>query len=225
VSTSAHLLGPSGAGDRREEDLSDDEIVERVRRGRAGDFEILVRRHNRRMFRAVRSVIRDSVAAEDVIQDAYIKGYTRLDQYRGPASVGAWLARIALHEAQSWVRKSIAPPPSEAAVGVDPSADPERQASRDQLVRALEQAVDRLPADFRGVFILRAIEELSTYETAYCLDIAEATVKTRLHRARKLLLADLGQEYGSALHDVLAFAGSQCQRITSGVLARLPRLR
>jgi RNA polymerase sigma-70 factor, ECF subfamily len=221
VSISAHVLRHSGARDRREDDLPDDEIVEQIRRGQVGDFEILIRRHNRRMFRAVRSVIRDPVAAEDVIQDAYIKGYTRLDQYRGPASVGAWLARIALHEAQSWARRSITPPPSEEAVRVDPSADPERQASRDQSIRELEQAIDRLPADFRGVFILRAIEELSTYETAYCLDIAEATVKTRLHRARKLLLADLGQEYGSALRDVLAFGGSQCQRITSGVLARL----
>lgn len=100
-------------------------------------------------------------------------------------------------------------------------SDPERAAAREEIRRLLERAIDDLPAPFRVVFVMRALEEMSVAETATNLGLREETVKTRLHRARRLLRRALDERLASALEGAFPFAGARCARITQKVLDRL----
>jgi RNA polymerase sigma-70 factor (ECF subfamily) len=98
----------------------------------------------------------------------------------------------------------------------------ERQAMRAQARHLLEASIDALPEAFRTVFVLRAVEEMSGEEVARCLDIPEATVRSRFFRARSQLRAALLAQLDIAFEDVFSFDGARCDRIVAAVLARLP---
>ncbi|HZH52867.1 MAG TPA: RNA polymerase sigma factor [Microvirga sp.] len=219
----------------RLDDLDDRALVERARNRDAAAIRLIMQRHNRRLYRVARSVLGDDSEAEDVVQEAYFRAFTHLDGFRGEARLSTWLTRIALNEALGRLRQ-LRPQVDlravdkitdhgEARVIVLPSArqdsDPEQAAARAEVRRLLERAVDRLPGPFRVVFILRDIEELSVEETASQLGLRPETVKTRLHRARRLLRQALRATLSSTLTDVFPFAGARCARVTQAVLDRL----
>jgi RNA polymerase sigma-70 factor, ECF subfamily len=208
-------------------DLSDQDAVARVRAGDAACFELLMRRHNRRVFRAARAILKRDDEAEDVMQDAYVRAYEHLGEFRGDAGFGTWVARIAVHEAFARLRRerrfSSAVPPSEEPTSMLPKPDrtPEELVNDHQLRDVLEKAIDALPDDFRAVFVLRAVEQMSGAETADCLGIPEETVKTRLHRA-KLRLQDLVMTSLDANSErAYEFHLVRCDRVVKGVLERL----
>src|SRR5262249_32973005 len=172
-------------------------IVDRVRSGDLALFEILMRRHNQRVYRVARAVVRGEAEAEDVMQQAYINAFLHLNQFEQRSQFSTWLTRITVHEALARRRKHR---PQEALPSADrsgnegimesliaPDADPERQAYGAELGRLLESAVDALPETYRSVFMLREIEGLSTSEAAASLELGEEAVKTRLHRARAMV--------------------------------------
>jgi RNA polymerase sigma-70 factor (ECF subfamily) len=99
--------------------------------------------------------------------------------------------------------------------------DPERTTAQHQIRDLIEQAIDELPEIFRVVFVMRAVEDMSIEETADFLNLRPETVKTRLHRARKLLRQALDEKLAPALTDVFPFAGSRCLNMTDEVLSRL----
>src|SRR6185369_15269216 len=179
----------------------DAEIVRRVQAGDSALFEILMRRHNQRVYRVVRAVVKDEADVEDVMQQAYINAFTHLQQFEERSQFSTWLVRIALHEAFGRRRKvqraETTAARSHADVDDDrgelmetlasPAADPERQAYARELHRVLEAAVDTLPEAYRTVFMLRDIEGLSTSETGQGLGLGDEAVKTRLHRARAMI--------------------------------------
>lgn len=101
------------------------------------------------------------------------------------------------------------------------ASDPEKDSARAEIRRLVEQAVDRLPEAFRAVFVMRDIEDMSIDETADHLGIPAATVKTRLHRARKLIRGELEESLSSALAGSFPFAGARCAQMTDVVFARL----
>jgi RNA polymerase sigma-70 factor, ECF subfamily len=105
--------------------------------------------------------------------------------------------------------------------GVRVDSNPEADASRAEVRRLLERAVDDLPEAFRIVFVMREIEQMNVEETASQLGIPTETVKTRLHRARRLLREALQEKLGSALQDTYAFDGERCERMTEAVLRRM----
>src|SRR4051812_34773832 len=189
----------SGAVVERWNALSDEDIVARVIGGQTALFEVLMRRHNERLYRAARAILRDEREAEDVMQQAYVNAYTHLRQFDGRAQFATWLTRIAVHEALARARKRgrYQQLEDEDLGRVEPfmvtnrPADPERQAFGRELAGLLEAAVDTLPDGNREVFVLRQIEELSTAETAQCLGVSEDVVKTRLSRARATLRREL----------------------------------
>jgi RNA polymerase sigma-70 factor (ECF subfamily) len=115
--------------------------------------------------------------------------------------------------------------PAEAEIIPFPLAsstdDPERVMAQRQILRLVEEATDALPETFRLVFVARVIEGLSVEETAALLDLPPATVKTRLHRARKLIRARLEERIGPVLVDAFPFAGARCDRLTDAVLEKL----
>jgi RNA polymerase sigma-70 factor (ECF subfamily) len=213
--------------------LTEAALVARARDGDAEAFRAIMQQANQRLFRVARGIVRDEVEAEDVVQEAYVRAFQHLASFRGEASVFSWLTRITINEARGRLRKTWpigldGLQPGEQERGqllMFPTAagtgDPEREASRADTRRMLERAVDELPQAFQLVFIMREIEGCSVEETAVNLDIKPETVKTRLHRARRLLRRALEAQLGGAMSEAFPFLGTRCTRITERVLLRL----
>lgn len=206
--------------------LTDEEIVLRVRAGEVALFELLMRRHNPRVYRAARAILHDAGEAEDVMQDAYVRAYEHLGEFEGRARFSTWLTRIAVNEALSRVRRSkrfdsLESHTEDSSMSTEDGLSPEQQASDVEMRSALETAVARLPDDFRSVFVLRAVEGMSGAETAECLGIPEDTVKTRLHRARARLQEMLIASIEPALPSVYEFHLTRCDRVVAAVLRRI----
>lgn len=210
---------------------ADDALIARIRAGDASAYEPIMRRYNRRLFRVTRSILSDDDDAQDAMQEAYVRAFTRLDEFRLPGNFGAWLTRIAVNEALMIKRRShrFAKWRSPSAddeddpIAQEPTSGPgtEDAAANRELRRLIEAAVDDLPVPFRTVFVLRALEQLSVEETATCLDIPVATVKTRFHRARSMMQQSLDRHIEAASLTVFDFAGPRCDRMVAAVLARL----
>jgi len=202
---------------------ADDAVIARVLAGDTGSFEVLMRRYNRRVYRAARAVLRDEGEAEDVVQDAWVRAYTHLRQFSGRASFATWLTRIAFHESLSRRRYRVRHLPLDEHAAALPAATrpPEQEVGARQVASALEAAIDELPARYRMAFVLRDLEGLGTAEAAACLEVPEATVKTRLHRARALLRSRLDGVLGVSADGVYAFGGQRCDRVVAAVMARI----
>jgi RNA polymerase sigma-70 factor (ECF subfamily) len=209
--------------------LSDEDIVARVCAGERHLFELIMRRHNARVFRAARAILRDANEAEDVMQDAYVRAYEHLAEFAGRSRFSTWLTKIAVYEALARVRKrrrfepfdTLQPQQEEHLMSTQSSASPEAHTSDGEMRVVLERAIDDLPDEFRAVFVLRAIEELSGAEAADCLGIPEETVKTRFHRARARLQEAILTSIEPALPSVYDFHLSRCDRVVAAVLGRI----
>jgi RNA polymerase sigma-70 factor (ECF subfamily) len=174
-------------------------------------------------------VLRDDAEAEDAAQEAWVSAWRHLDQLEDPRRIGAWLTRIAVREALARARRAgrttlldgDADVASEDAMSPIASRSPEHEASDREMGRLMERAIDELPEQFRTVFVLRLVEELSVAETADCLEIPEDTVKTRLHRARARVGQHLLASAERAAPRAFAFEAERCDRIVAAVLARI----
>jgi RNA polymerase sigma-70 factor (ECF subfamily) len=196
-------------------------------------FRAIMRRHNQRLYRIARSVLRNNADAEDAVQEAYVSAFTHLASYRGESSLAAWLSRIVMNEALGRLRQvrptvaldALASSQTEAEIiqfpRSNPNDDPERTMAQRQILELVERATDELPDAYRLVFVARVIEGMSVEQTADLLDIRAETVKTRLHRARQLVRDQLSKQIGPVLMDAFPFAGRRCDRMTSTVMKRL----
>jgi RNA polymerase sigma-70 factor, ECF subfamily len=207
------------------------ELVALLRAGRASAFVAVMRHNNQRLYRLARGVLRDEAEAEEAVQESYLRAFTHLDGFKGESTVATWLARIVLNEALGRLRRR------RPTVAIDDVAEtlaaggpgplsreepsPEQAMARQEIRRSIEKAVDDLPASFSAVFMMRAIEQMSIEETASCLGIQAETVKTRFHRANKLLRQALSARFGSILDGAFPFLGARCDRLTGTVIARL----
>jgi RNA polymerase sigma-70 factor (ECF subfamily) len=215
--------------------LGDGELVRLARKGEAAAFAEIMRRNNRHLFRAARGVLRDDAEAEDVVQEAYVRAFRGLAGFRGDAGLSTWLTRIALNEALGRLRRrrntvgletvESAQRGEGARIFMFPTAqtggDPEGVAARREIRRLLEAAIDELPEAFRLVLVARDVDGMSVEETAEVLGVRPETVRTRLHRARRLLRTALDQRLGDTLREAFPFDGARCARMTEAVLARL----
>jgi RNA polymerase sigma-70 factor, ECF subfamily len=213
-------------------------LAQRAQQGDPAAFTLLMRRHNRRLFRLARSLLRNAAEAEDALQEAYLCAYRALGSFRGESSLATWLSRVVANECTARLRKqarrdNIVPmvsvqdlPDAEEMPMTPPTSEPdpgtpERALARTELRELLERRIDALPESFRTVFILRCVEELSVEETAACLQIPDATVRSRLFRARSLLRESLAQDIDMAERDVFSFDGERCDRLVAKVQARI----
>ena len=212
--------------------VSDSELVARIAAGDQAAFEVLMRRHNPRLFRTARAILKDDGLPEDAVQDAYLDAYRHMATFRGDAQVGTWLVRIAVNQSLMRLRKQkrdrvVIPFDNPAGDSrVSEIADDKTESPTDAMLRRetrqmLERHIDQLPSSFRTVFVLREVEEMSVEETSDALAIPPATVRTRLFRARALLRQALARDVDHATRDVYAFAGARCDRIVANVLARV----
>jgi RNA polymerase sigma-70 factor (ECF subfamily) len=209
---------------------SDLQLIERVLAGEIALYELLMRRHNQRVYRVIRSVVSNDFEAEDILQEAWVRAFEHLNQFAGRANFSTWVARIALNEALARRRTSARWTPLEDEAGTimpelnrqqTTSATPETEAIQGQLGQMLQSAVDTLPETYRSVFVLREVEQLNTSETAECLGLSEEAVKTRLHRSRALLRRELENRMGSTIREAYSFLGARCDRVVAHVLERI----
>ena len=204
-------------------------LVAAARGGDGAAFEAIMRRHNRQLFRTARAILRNEADAEEAVQEAYLTAFLHLDGFSGTARLSTWLVKITVNEALGRLRRRMPGGESEDLAEETMSkrttaeASPEAAAAQGEIRRLLEAAIDALPQAQRTVFMLRAVEEFSTEDTASCLGIPPETVKTRLHRARQALRRRLQHCVASALTDTFPFAGARCDRVVAAVLSRLDR--
>ncbi len=204
-------------------------LIGRAKHNDAAAVHAIIRLCNRRLYRIARSVVRDDLEAEDVLQAAYGRAFTSLPEFRGQSSICTWLARIVLNEALGRRRRpdavghiSLQDRQRARSLSLrDTQPDPERMVAQREVQRLLERAIDHLPKAYRIVLVMRTVEGISVEETARLLGIPPATVKTRLHRARALLRARLETDAGPLLADAFPFDGRRCLRVTARVLNRL----
>lgn len=197
-------------------DSDDSELISRVCSGIHADFELLVRRHNQRLFRAARAVLRSDIDAEDAVQQAWLDIYRNLKSFRGDSAFTTWATRITVNTAILHARKR--PVLSEAS-SVETGAGPDVALERAEMGRVLEGCLAQLPQGNREVMVLRDVLELDTAETAACLGLTQEAVRVRLHRARAAVAATLTE---LTLDHVYEFDGARCDRLTSNVMANLP---
>ena len=179
--------------------------------------------------------MKDDAEAEDALQEAYILAYRNIGDYRADAQLGTWLTRITINQALMRLRKQkrerVVVPFSTTSTSENASADedvaderaepPSTTTLRAEIRRILERRIDELPDAFRAVFVMREVEDMTVQETADCLSLPPATVRTRLFRARAMLREALQRDMDTAAVDIYGFAGDRCDRIVATVLARL----
>ena len=212
---------------------TDAELVARARGRDEAAVRAIMASNNRRLYRIARGILRNDSEAEDVVQEAYFRAFTHLDDFRGDSSLATWLARIAMNEALGRLRRqrpsvdldTLAPGVLEAQIIQfplsAPSEDPEKSMAQREIQHVVEHAIDELPDAFRIVFITRVIEGMNVEETADILGLKPETVKTRLHRARTILRDNVEKKIGPVVLEAFPFAGKRCERLTEAVLKRL----
>ena len=196
---------------------------------------LITRRNNQRLFRAAWAILKNRAEAEDAVQSAYLNAFAAIGEFAGRSSLSTWLTRIVVNEALGRARaarRRAAQLDAGSVADLDYYREklmqgsatldrPDGELAREQVRRLLEAAVARLPTEFRTVFILREIEEMSVEDTAQVLEILPATVKTRLLRARLRLREDLAPEVRATLDGAFPFAGADCAAMTGRVLVEL----
>jgi RNA polymerase sigma-70 factor, ECF subfamily len=211
-------------------ELQDEEVVGRVLSGETALFEILMRRYNQRLYRVSRVILRDDGEAEDVMQDAYVRAYEHLHQFAGKAAFSTWLTRIAIHEALARKRRRGRMEELDALTSTNgdtmpilksSAPTPEAGTAQSEARQLLEEAIDRLPENYRTVVVLREVEEMSVAETAESLGVTDAVVKTRLHRAHAMLRKDLYARARGRAADLYQFHAVRCDRVVKAVFARI----
>lgn len=209
--------------------LDDNEVVKRVLAGENCLFELLIRRHNQRLFRVARSILDDDNAAEEALQQTYIKIWTRLETFAGRSSLVTWMHRILVRICYGIRQGQRSADREPIADGDDEPVcleQPFTTAAGSETAREVEEAMMSLTPGYRAVFTLRVIEGMSTAAVAEALEVSEGVVKVRLHRARERLQRRLvaHAESSSGRRDIWRFDGARCDRITAAVLDAIARV-
>lgn len=214
---------------QQQRELSDSEVIGRVLGGETALYEIVMRRYNERLYRVARAILRDDGEAEDVMQDAYVRAYRNLGQFEGRSAFATWLTRIAVNEALQRRKQRMKIEPIDLRDGAEDHImelaalgdSPEQNYGRQEITGILEQAIAALPEQYRVVYMLREVEEMSTEETAESLELSEENVRIRLHRARGLLKKYLVEKAGLAARHAYPFHLSRCDRVVANVFANI----
>jgi len=175
---------------------AEESLIQSALKGRSDAFGDLVEPYLTSLIRFARARLGCESEAEDIVQQAVLRAFIHLGQFRQEASFKTWLSAIALNEVIHWRRgQAVAPIQSlhetYAAKLADPASSPHAQCQRREEAERLRQAMTRLPEEYRQMIQLRDLHELSVAETARSLSLTAAAVKTRHHRARKLLVRTL----------------------------------
>ncbi|HVN20033.1 MAG TPA: RNA polymerase sigma factor [Dongiaceae bacterium] len=214
----------------KNEEWTDEQVITRVLAGETALYELLMRRHNQRLYRVARAILRDDAEAEDVMQDAYVRAYQNLASFEGRAKFSTWLTRIAVHEALARTRRRSRFQSLDSTdethgdpmnTAVSSSRSPEQESYDRELASVIEKAVLSLSDEYRLVFTLRDVEGMSTDETAQCLNLTPENVKVRLHRAHAKLRRELYTAVGATTARCFQFYAPRCDRVVNRVFEAL----
>jgi len=210
--------------------IKEAEVIKRILGGEKELYEILVRRNNQKLYRVIRSYLKDDAGIEDVLQNTYIKAYTRLYQFNLESQFSTWLIRIAINESLAELKKkgkvlhlnnynqnmdndSVLDIPDHKQL------NPQEKMAQNETKQLLENAIDQLDIKYKTVYVMKEVEEMSLKEIATALDIGLANVKIRLHRSKEMLKETLYRL--SSNTDVFEFGYNRCDRITENVMKRI----
>lgn len=210
--------------------LSDSEIINRILSGEKELYEILVRRNNQKLYRVIRSYLKDEAEIEDIMQNSYIKGFTKLYQFKLEASFSTWLIRIAINEAltrlkekgkRHYINENIQHFQQNSILEIpdNQQLNPQEKMIQKETKQVLENAIDHLEPNYKIVYMMKAVEGMSSKEIAAALGITEANVKVRFHRSKDMLkntLFELSQE-----QNIFEFGFNRCDRITERVMENI----
>ena len=210
--------------------IEESEIIKRILSGEKEFYEILVRRNNQKIYRVIRSYIKDEDDIEDIMQDSYVKAYTKLDQFKLESTFSTWLIRIAINEALARLKEKA------KLYSIDKQSDdrkgnmileipdnkelnPHDKMIRNEAKELLKNAIDQLDTKYKTVYMMKEVEEMSIKEIATALDLTEVNVKVRLHRSKEMLKEILFEVTSD--QKVFEFGFSRCDRITENVMKRI----
>ncbi|MFI4896778.1 MAG: sigma-70 family RNA polymerase sigma factor [Phycisphaerales bacterium JB059] len=215
-STRLRLLAP----------LTDEQVAARVVEGDTGAFELLMRRHNQRLFRTARAVLSSALDAEDALQEAYLRIYNGLAGFDSRSTLATWMTRIVFNESIR-LRERRARLHERERSGLTPETPDAVAETREPVMRGAErirmfdEAMSDLSERERSVVMLRVIQGLSTRETAASLGMTESHVKVSLFRAKPKMSAALAGEGVEEIRRELSFDGERCDRVVAAVFDRL----
>jgi RNA polymerase sigma-70 factor (ECF subfamily) len=175
--------------------FADSTLIKLALTGQTECFAVLIDRHKSAVRRRIASMVRNQADADDLLQEALLKVWHHLPTFRSESSFRTWMTRVAINEVLQAYRREKRRPiclsPGDLDALASHNESPYQSVARLQMTRAVRRAVERLPAKYSKVLILRELEQLSTQQTAQCLQSNIPTVKSRLFRARLKLLAAL----------------------------------
>ena len=210
--------------------IDESEIVKRILAGEKEFYEIFVRRNNQKLYRVIRSYIKDEAEIEDIMQDTYVKAFTKLHQFKLESSFSTWLIRIAINEALARLKekgklfslnKQSDGLKSNMILEIPDNKElnPHDKMIRNEARELLENAIDQLDTKYKTVYMMKEVEEMSIKEIATALDLTEVNVKVRIHRSKEMLKEILYEVTNDK--DVFQFGFSRCDRITENVMERI----
>ena len=207
--------------------ITESDVVKRVLSGEKELYEISIRRNNQKLYRVLRSYIRDNAEIEDLMQNTYLKAYEKLYQFKHTSAFATWLIRIAINEALARLKEktkiynlkdpsqifgsnSILEMPDETQL------NPENKIIRQEAKQLLENTIDSLDPKYRTVYMLKEVEEMTINEISECLNISVSNVKVRLHRAKSMLKEKLFEK--AINKEIFEFGFSRCDKMTDNVM-------
>ncbi|WP_296382556.1 RNA polymerase sigma factor [Winogradskyella sp.] len=210
--------------------IKEADVIQRILGGEKELYEILVKRNNQKLYRIIRSYLKDETEIEDVMQNTYLKAFTKLYQFKLEASFSTWLIRIGINESLARLkekgklyhlneysdrlqRNTILEIPDNKQL------NPQDKMIRNEAKQLLENAIDHLDIKYRTVYIMKEVEGMSLEEIAIVLDLTIANIKIRLHRSKEMLkvkLYDLTTD-----NSIYEFGFSRCDRITENVMTMI----
>jgi RNA polymerase sigma-70 factor (ECF subfamily) len=214
-------------------DATEAELVAAARARDEAAVRELIRRMNPRLFRVARGIVSSEAEAEEVVQEAYLAAFTRLETFRAESSFATWITRIALNAAMMRGRRTRPHEEYDTVTEDKPASDtvlpfpgsgadqPDAALGQRQVRELLERAVAELPPELRVVFLLRESEGMSTLAIARDLSLNPVTVKTRLFRARLKMRRSIERRLRGGFDAIFPFGGARCAAMADRVVAAL----
>lgn len=210
--------------------LTESAIIKRVLSGEKELYEILLRRNNQKLYRVIRSYMKESSEIEDIMQDTYLKAFEKLYQFKHNSEFSTWLIRIGINETLAQIKvkdkvynlnnpsnnfesNTILEMPDTNQI------NPEKKMIRQEAKQLLENTMDTLDSKYKTVYILKEVEEMSINEISECLNLSPANVKVRLHRAKSMLKEKLFEL--TLNKNVFEFGFNRCDRLTEKVMGNI----
>ena len=210
--------------------ITDAEIIKKILSGEKQLYEMLVRRNNQKLYRIIRGYLSEEAEIEDIMQDTYVKAFTKLYQFKAESAFSTWLIRIGINQSLARIKEkgklyhltessNFQPTNSILEIPDASQQNPQDKMINMEAKQILEKAIDTLDVKYRSVYIMKEVEEMSLKEIALVLDISLANAKVRLHRAKEMLKNNLFATVNNT--QIFEFGFGRCDRITEKVMRNI----